>query len=421
MTAAPIARLWAWSRPATQPDDPRRARVRGRAVRLLTRRMADRAGVRITLPDGSGMGPDCGDAPHLLVRDERIFDRIGIDFKIGVGEGFVAGEWGPGPGTDLADLLARFAANLGDLVPPVLTRFRRLVEPRQPERHRNDRAGARANISHHYDLSNDAFAVFLDETMTYSAAWFAPEDPAGPAGLATAQRRKVAGILDLANVGAGTEVLEIGSGWGQLAIQAAERGALVHTITLSHEQQSLARERIAAAGFADVVDVELRDYRDIAGRYDAVVSVEMIEAVGYEFWPRYFRSLADAVRPDGQVAIQAITMAHSRMLDSRHAYGWIHKHVFPGGLIPSYAVIAHHASSAGLRVTARRSLRDDYARTLREWRKALLDNPGAVRAAGLDDRFLKVWEFYLAYSEAGFRSGHLDVLQLRLTPRTADG
>lgn len=415
MTTSLTARLW--GRPAeAAPEAPVRAPVRGTAMRLLTRRMARFVDVRIVLPDGQALGATRPDAPEMLVRDWRLFDRVGASFKIGVGEGFVAGEWEPGPGTDLADLLTPFAARLADLVPPGLARFRRLVEPRQPAHHRNDRDGSRANIAHHYDLSNDVFAAFLDETMTYSAAWFAPEDDPGMTGLAAAQRRKVDGILDLARVGPGSRVLEIGTGWGQLAIQAAGRGASVHTITLSSEQAGLARSRVAEADLADRVEVEVRDYRDIADTYDAVVSVEMIEAVGYEYWPGYFEALSEAVRPGGEVAIQAITMAHQRMLASRHAYGWIHKYIFPGGLIPSVEAIAEHAAAAGLRVTADRSLGADYARTLRLWRERFLARGEEVRRLGFDDRFAKVWEFYLAYSEAGFRSGHLDVRQLRLSP-----
>lgn len=393
---------------------PPRAPARGAVVRALTRRMGRFVEARIVLPDGSVIGPSRPDLPVLRIHSWAFFDRVGIDAKIGVGEGFMAGEWSPGPGTDLADLLTPFAARLAELVPAPLARLRRLAEPRHPGHHRGERVHAAANIAHHYDLQPDFFALFLDPTLTYSAARFAPGDPAGVEGLEIAQRRKIDAILDDARVGPGTHVLEIGTGWGQLAIQAAQRGASVETITLSHSQRDVAVQRIAAAGLSDRVAVDVRDYRDITGTYDAVVSVEMIEAVGYEFWGDYFTALARATRPGGVVALQAITMPHERMLASRHAFGWIQKHIFPGGLIPSPEAITQHARAAGLVPASRRSLRDDYASTLRVWRERFVGRREEVLALGFDPVFLRLWEFYLAYSEAGFRSGHLDVLQLGL-------
>ncbi|MFN8099037.1 MAG: class I SAM-dependent methyltransferase [Dermatophilaceae bacterium] len=426
--------------PSRSYADPVHAPVRGAVVRALARRMARLVDVRIVLPDGTSVPPpphapvfsvershsprrevigtaSAHERPTMRIHSWAFFDRVGVDAKIGVGEGFMAGEWSPAPGTDLADLLTPFAARLTDLVPPSIARFRRLAEPRHPRHHLGDRQGAATNIAHHYDLSNEVFATFLDPTMTYSAAWFAPVDPAGFDGLEPAQRRKVDGMLDYARVGPGARVLEIGSGWGQLAIQAARRGADVHTITLSARQRDLARARFAQEGVADRVRIDLRDYRDVQGTYDAVVSVEMIEAVGYDYWPDYFAALARLTAPGGTVALQAITMAHDRMLASRHAHGWIQKYVFPGGLIPSVEAIETHAAAVGLVITAERSLGEDYARTLRLWRERFVAQRHRVLALGFDPTFLRVWEFYLAYSEAGFRSGHLDVRQLRLDRR----
>ncbi len=418
--------------------DPVHAPVRGAVVRALARRMARLVDVRIVLPDGTPIAPrprptpvershrgrrevrlpgPANGQPTMRIHSWAFFDRVGVDAKIGVGEGYMAGEWSPAPGTDLADLLTPFAARLADLVPPSLARFRRLAEPRQPRHHLGDRVGAATNIAHHYDLSNEVFASFLDPTMTYSSAWFAPEDPAGFDGLEAAQRRKVDGVLDYARVGPGTRVLEIGSGWGQLAIQAAQRGADVHTVTLSARQRDLAQARFAQEGLADRIRIDRRDYRDVRGTYDAIVSVEMIEAVGYDYWPDYFAALARLTAPGGTVALQAITMAHDRMLASRHAHGWIQKYVFPGGLIPSVEAIETHAAAVGLVITAERSLGEDYARTLRLWRERFVAQRHRVLALGFDPTFLRVWEFYLAYSEAGFRSGHLDVRQLRLDRR----
>ncbi|MEI2827972.1 MAG: cyclopropane-fatty-acyl-phospholipid synthase family protein [Dermatophilaceae bacterium] len=391
-----------------------RAPVHAAVVRALLRRIVAGMDLQVRMPDGSVLGSRQAGVPVMEIVDGRFFDRVGRDLKIGVGEGFMAREWRPGASTDLADVLTPFAERLTDIVPEWLRRFRQLVEPRHPRHEANDPSGARVNIARHYDLSNDVFAAFLDETMSYSSAWFGGDRGVSFAGLAEAQRRKIDGVLDFAGVQAGSRVLEIGSGWGELAIQAARRGAFVHTITLSREQQTLARRRIADAGLTDRVLVDLRDYREVDGRYDAVVSVEMIEAVGEAYWPTYFAAVSGALDVGGRFGLQAITMPHDRMLASRHAYSWVHKYIFPGGLIPSLEAISAQARAAGLRIGPARSLGPDYAHTLRLWRERFLSRQDEVRALGFDETFIRVWEFYLAYSEAGFRSGHLDVWQLGL-------
>lgn len=403
--------------PAPTPSEmppARRAPLHGAAVRALLRRVVRGMPLQVRLPDGSVLGAAEVGVPVMDIVDWRFFDRVGRDLKIGVGEGFMAGEWRAGPDTDLADVLTPFAERLTDIVPGWLRKFRTVVEPRHPRTEANDPAGARVNVSRHYDLSNEVFAAFLDETMSYSSAWFAGDREVGFDGLAAAQERKIDGILEFAGVRPGARLLEIGSGWGHLAMQAARRGSFVHTITLSREQQSLARERVAAAGLSDRVLVELRDYREVEGTYDAVVSVEMIEAVGEEFWPAYFRAVSDALEVGGRFGLQAITMPHERMLASRHAYSWVHKYIFPGGLIPSLEAISSQARGAGLRIGPARSLGPDYAHTLRLWRERFMSRRADVLAMGFDETFVRVWEFYLAYSEAGFRSGHLDVWQLGL-------
>ncbi|HEY3513339.1 MAG TPA: cyclopropane-fatty-acyl-phospholipid synthase family protein, partial [Kribbella sp.] len=228
--------------------------------------------------------------------------------------------------------------------------------------------------------------------------------------------RKVERILDQAEVGAGTRLLEIGIGWGTLAIAAARRGARVTGITLSTEQLQLARKRVAEAGMTDRVDLRLQDYRAVTGSYDAVVSVEMIEAVGEEYWPEYFRTIDRLLAPGGSVALQAILMEHDRMLATRTSYGWIQKYIFPGGLIPSRTAIDETlATHTTLVVEDDFRFGADYAETLRRWRRNFTANWQAVRAEGFDETFRRTWEFYLAYCEAGFASGYLDVAQLRLT------
>jgi cyclopropane-fatty-acyl-phospholipid synthase len=211
-------------------------------------------------------------------------------------------------------------------------------------------------------------------------------------------------------------VLEIGSGWGALAIRAAaERGAHVTTITLSQEQLALAQQRIDDAGMTDHVDVQLRDYRDVDGRFDAIVSVEMIEAVGERYWPDYFRSLGRLLAPGGRVGLQAITMPHRHMLATRRSRTWIHKYIFPGGIIPSMTAIREHAArDGGLRILQTRSFGLHYAETLKAWRERFLAAEATVEALGFDQVFRRMWEFYLAYSEAGFRTGHINVRQIAL-------
>jgi cyclopropane-fatty-acyl-phospholipid synthase len=367
--------------------------------------------VRVVFPDGRVLGNGGKDAPVMrLVRPGAFFARLGADVKIGFGEAYMAGDWTTGPGTDLADLLAPFAARMSRLVHPLLQRLRHVVERTQPEHEENTPENSRGNIARHYDLSNELFESFLDETMTYSSAWFEDGDD-----LAAAQRRKIDGILDLARVRPGMHVLEIGSGWGTLAIRAArERGARVTTLTLSTEQQALARQRADDAGVGHLVDVRLQDYREATGQYDAIVSVEMIEAVGERFWPTYFGALDSLLAPGGRVGLQAITIAHDRLLATRRSYTWIHKYVFPGGIIPSLRAITETlAAHTALSIVERRDLGPHYARTLALWRERFLGNWELLEDS-FDDTFRRMWEFYLAYCEAGFRVGYLGVSQLGL-------
>jgi cyclopropane-fatty-acyl-phospholipid synthase len=393
-----------WPAVVTTPRAPLSATV----ARLLFDHAVGRVPVRVRYPDGRVHGAGPRTAPEFeIVRPAAFFARLGRDSKVGFGEAYMAGDWRPGPGTDLADLLTPFAEQLSALVPPFMQRLRVLVDRRVPAIQKNTIEGSRTNIAAHYDLSNDLFAAFLDPTLSYSSAWFDDGEPIETAtGLAEAQLRKIDGILDLACVKAGSRVLEIGTGWGSLAIRAAQRGARVTTITLSAEQMRLARERVAAAGLSGLVDVVLLDYREVAGEYDAIVSVEMIEAVGEAYWPTYFAAIDRLLAPGGKVAIQAITMAHDRFLATRRSFGWIHKYIFPGGLIPSLTAIDDvTAAHTRLHVSQQRELRPHYARTLRLWRERFIDQWPHIHEQGFDEYFRRMWEFYLAYCEAGFRSG----------------
>ncbi|KAA1424532.1 class I SAM-dependent methyltransferase [Mumia zhuanghuii] len=393
-----------WPHVATVP----RSRVRAAAARAVVATAVRRLPLRLRWPDGTETGAGGTTDPVLrLVRPDDFHARLGARGLIGFGESYMAGDW---EADDLTGVLTVLAAHASTLVPPRLQRLRRVAVPRRAQGDANTRDGSRSNISHHYDLSNELFAVFLDPTMSYSAALF----KSGTESLAEAQRRKVARVLDLAGVGAGTRLLEIGTGWGELALQAASRDADVTTITLSHEQADLARRRLHAAGHADRTQVLLQDYRDTDGSYDAIASVEMIEAVGAEHWDEYFATLARLLAPGGRVGLQAITMPHDRMLASLDTDTWVLNYIFPGGAIPSKETIAERTAAAGLQVTSTLSMRADYAETLRRWRERFEARAEVVAELGFDAVFRRMWSFYLAYSEAGFRSGYLDVVQYGL-------
>ncbi|MGW7486148.1 class I SAM-dependent methyltransferase [Streptomyces sp. NPDC054786] len=397
---------------AKWPDvarSPRGSAGRTAVTRLIVQRALASLPLRIALGDAPVTGAE---GPLLRVHDpDAFFRRIGTDGLIGFGESYMAGEW---DADELVGALTVLASRLSSLVPRPLQRLRGAWAQRRPRGQRNTLEGARENIHRHYDLSNDLFALFLDRTMTYSSALFRKR-PAAWSDLADAQHRKIDRLLDLAGVGAGTRLLEIGTGWGELALRAAARGARVVSVTLSQEQRELAMARLAQAGYADRVSVELCDYRQVTGAYDAVVSVEMIEAVGEDYWPVYFDTLERLLVPGGRIALQAITMPHDRMRATRTTYTWIHKYIFPGGLIPSVRAIEECAAPAGLRVEENDGFGGHYAETLRLWLDRFTAQPATVGALGFDVVFRRMWEFYLAYCEAGFRAGYLDVRQLLLT------
>ncbi|RSM90543.1 class I SAM-dependent methyltransferase [Kibdelosporangium aridum] len=383
---------------------PSRSAVRAWAAERLFRQAVRRLPVQVVFPGGERIG--LGGPVMRLIRPETFFHRLGVDAKIGFGEAYMAGDW---TSNDPAGLLTPFARRMASLIPKPLQVLRRWVDATRPDDERNTVDGARSNIHRHYDLSNDMFEVFLDPSMTYSSAWYQPGDD-----LHRAQLRKIDGILDLADVRPGTQLLEIGTGWGALAIRAAQRGARVTTLTISGEQKDLAERRIAEAGLSRQVEVQLRDYRNAQGSYDAVVSVEMIEAVGEEYWPTYFQTIDRVLRPGGRVGLQAITMPHDRMLATRRSHTWIHKYIFPGGQLLSVPAIQDNVDNAGLRVVMQRQLGPHYARTLHEWRARFLAGWDKVAAAGFDPVFRRMWDFYLAYCEAGFRARYLDAWQLGL-------
>jgi len=390
--------------------------VRGAVARALFVRTVERLPVRVTGPGGVAYGAGDNGSPVLtLHRPADFYHRIGAAGLIGFGESYMAGDWDC---DDLAGLLTAFASEVDRLVPRPLQTLRRFYVRRAPAADDASERNARRNIHRHYDLSNELFALFLDETMTYSAALFLQDADGEPVAarslLAGAQRRKIDRLLDLARVGPSSRVLEIGTGWGELAIRAAARGAQVLTVTLSEQQRALTAERIGRAGLAGRATVDLRDYRQVTGEFDAILSVEMIEAVGARYWPDYFAALNRLLAPGGRIGLQSITMPHRRMMAARYTHTWVLKYIFPGGLIPSVTAIERGAALAGLRVAGRRDFGAHYGQTLRVWREGFCAAQPEIGRLGFDETFRRMWLLYLCYAEAGFRSRYLDVAQFLL-------
>jgi cyclopropane-fatty-acyl-phospholipid synthase len=398
--------------PGAQPSVPAVPRgpmalARAAVARAFLGRATARLPIQVQAPDGRLSGTGGPGSPVLVIRDQDAFCRRLGAGSAGLAEGYMAGDW---DSPDLVGLFTVCAEHVTGLVPRPLQALRRWYIPAGPDEEEATIDGARRNVERHYDLSDELFALFLDPSMTYSSALFAPGDT-----LATAQRRKIETLLDRTGTGPGTTVLEIGTGWGALAVAAADRGARVTTLTISPSQYATARRRIVAAGAAGRVDVQLRDYRQATGRYDVILSVEMIEAVGERYWPAYFSRMDRLLAPGGRAGVQAITMPHDRMLATRGGHTWIHKYIFPGGQIPSLeAINATLRAHTSLRVTADYPMGPHYARTLAEWRRQFLAAAGKVSALGFGPAFQRMWNLYLAYSEAGFRAGYLDVHQLVL-------
>jgi cyclopropane-fatty-acyl-phospholipid synthase len=376
-----------------------------------------RAGrLTVTLPDGRSR--TFGDAAsevqgEIVIHDREAMVRLLIDGETGAGEGYMEGQWSS---PDLAALLLLAAVNRQALALTggwwrLPTQVLRTLGHRV---RRNTVSGSRKNIAAHYDLSNDLYRLFLDETMTYSSAVFESPDQS----LADAQRTKYARVASLAGLRGGERVLEIGSGWGGFAIYAAgELGCHVTSITISEAQWELARSRVAEAGLSELVDLQLRDYREVTGQFDAVVSIEMLEAVGHEYFDTFFETVDRVLRPGGRMGLQVITYPDAQYEQQRRGANWIQKYIFPGGLLPSLSVIERATRRTGLLLTAVDDIAPHYARTLREWRSRFMGNLDAVRGLGFDDRFIRMWEYYLALCEAGFSTGIFQDLQIGFEKR----
>ena len=368
---------------------------------------------RLTVHLGDGasrlvLGERFGPVASLTIRRPwRLAARVLARGDIGLAEGFIAGDWDtPQP----AQALQVLAANEEYLLQGGTGRLARLLDRLQHRWHRNDRRGSRRNIAFHYDLGNDFYRLWLDRSMTYSAALFAaPGEP-----FEEAQARKYQQVLDRLGAPPGAHILEIGCGWGGFAEHAARRGYRVTGITLSRQQLAYARERIAAAGLDDRVELRLQDYRDVVETYDHVVSIEMFEAVGEQYWPVYFDTVRRVMRPGGRASLQVITIDAACFEPYRRSADFIQKYVFPGGMLPSVPAFDAVAGAAGLQVADRAFHGGDYADTLRRWDTAFCACRDRVIALGFDERFLRLWRYYLGYCEAGFRTGRIDLMQVAL-------
>ena len=328
---------------------------------------------------------------------------------IGFAESFIAGDWTT---PDLTALLKLFLANQAEMEAVIYgTWWGSLIHRVKHLFNRNSRSGSKKNIHAHYDLGNEFYALWLDPTMNYSSAWF-DGDVGRP--MADAQWAKVRRALSEAGVRPGDRVLEIGCGWGALAeLAAREFGATVSGVTLSTEQLAWARQRLAQAGLAG--DLRFQDYRDIDdGPYDAIASIEMFEAVGREYWPSFFETVQRQLKPGGRACIQSITIRDDLFDRYVRSTDFIQQYIFPGGLLPCPSAFRAEARAAGLEVEHELAFGRDYAETLRRWRHDFLQREGQVRALGFDTRFMRTWEFYLAYCEAAFDAGNTDVMQFTL-------
>ena len=359
-------------------------------------------------PDGSSnwMGEGALKV-HMNVRDMAVFDQVLAKGDIGFAEAYLDGHW---DSPDLTALLKLLADNRDTLKRAVYGSWRSLLAARV--RHwlnGNSKAGSKRNIMAHYDLGNDFYKLWLDPSMTYSSALFSAIDQ----DLESAQHGKYQRMLDRLNAKPGERVLEIGCGWGGLAEAATQQGLEVTGVTLSHEQLKWAQARVPSA------DLRLQDYRDLTERYDHVVSIEMFEAVGERWWPTYFKKVAESLKPGGRVMLQTITIRDDLFGAYRKGTDFIQQYVFPGGMLPSSSALHAAAAKQGLVVKDEFAFGKDYARTLCEWRVAFEAQWPAIAAQGFDEHFRRLWRFYLAYCEAGFLSGNVNVVQFELAHATA--
>jgi cyclopropane-fatty-acyl-phospholipid synthase len=364
----------------------------------------------ITLPDGRTMrmgGAEPGPAAAMTVYNYGFATRLVNGGDIGIAEAYLNRDWDT---PDLTQFLYLFCVN-HDLIQAMLAN-KPLIRVVQMVRHwfnRNTKRQAKRNIYAHYDIGNAFYSAWLDPSMTYSSALF--EDDT--ADLTSAQKNKYRRLAEAIDLRPGQKLLEIGCGWGGFAEYVAKTfGAKVVGLTISKEQRDFAQRRIHEAGLADKVEIKLQDYRDERDQYDRIASIEMIEAVGEQFWPKYFSQVSDRLKPSGLAGIQAITIQDSMFQSYRREVDFIQRYVFPGGMLPSPQVLKMLGERFGIPVIRERIFGQDYAKTLATWRNNFRAAWPNLKPLGFDDRFRRLWEYYLAYCEAGFLSGNIDVRQV---------
>lgn len=386
------------------------------ARRLVANRLDTLTGGRLLVRDADGehaFGDASSAEPIVIdVVRPRLYRRVLTGGTLALGAAYIDGDWDC---SDLAGLFRLFIRGMAGAGADVERGLARLLRSCALLAHRlrpNSRRGSRRNISDHYDLGNDLFAHFLDESLTYSAALF--QTPG--MSLEDAQAAKLDRICQKLELRPEHHVLEIGTGWGSFALHAARHyGCRVTTTTISEQQCALARERVQAAGLADRVDVRQQDYRDLDGQYDRVVSIEMIEAVGHEYLGTFFRTCCNRLRRDGRMLLQVITAGDTYYETYRRSVDFIQYYIFPGGVCPAPMALADAIGrNSDLRMTHAEDLTPDYAETLRHWRSRFAGNAQEILALGYPERFLRLWDFYLQYCEAGFDERHIGTLQLLL-------
>ncbi len=357
-----------------------------------------------------------GSVARADIHHNRAFTRMLLGGTTGAGESYVEGQWSS---PDLrAVIRGALASGSSVRLEAAASVPRRLLDFWRHTRRRNTRLGSEHNIHTHYDLGNEFFELFLDETLAYSCAIWDGCDT-----LSAAQRAKFDLVCRKLDLGPDDRVLEIGCGWGGFAMHAARTtGCRVVGVTVSQEQCRLARERVAAAGLDDQVDIRYQDYRDVTGTFDKVVSIEMFEAVGREYWDTYFATCARALRPGGVMLLQTIGIPDEAAADALRASGWISKYIFPGGVLPAVVEIRDSLRRGGhtLALRASEEIGPHYVRTLDEWRRRFWNAEARVRALGFDDRFIRMWDFYLAACASAFEAGvirDVQVLLARAGPR----
>jgi cyclopropane-fatty-acyl-phospholipid synthase len=364
----------------------------------------------VTLPDGRTVrlgGAEPGPAAAMTITSYSFASRLLNGGDIGIAEAYLNGEWDT---PDLTEFLYLFCVN-HDLIQAMLADnpLMRIVQTVRHWFNRNTRRQARRNIYAHYDLGNAFYSAWLDPSMTYSSALFEDDTP----DLTTAQHNKYRRLAEAIDLRPGQKLLEIGCGWGGFAEYAAKTcDAHVVGLTISQQQCDFARQRIEAAGLSEKVDIRFQDYRDERGQYDRIVSIEMIEAVGEQFWPKYFSQLRDRLLPGGLAGIQAITIQDRFFQTYRREVDFIQRYVFPGGMLPSPQILKSLGERFGVPVIREHIFGQDYAKTLATWRTNFRAAWPNLTPMGFDDRFRRLWEYYLAYCEAGFRSGNIDVRQV---------